>query len=86
MINVVKSENVISQLRDRYFMTDINDNKLDDIVMWDNNSIYVKYAKQESEYKNLDTNKTFHIYSPGIFASSYIDSYDEILQKTEKND
>lgn len=87
MINVVKSENFISEIGDNYFMTDMNNDKNSkDLVMRNNNSIYIKYANQKSEYKNLDIDKSFHVYSPGLFSSYYIDSYIELLQKTDRND
>jgi len=54
--------------------------------MRDNNSIYVKYAKQETQHKNTKNNSSLFTYSPGIFSSSYINSYDDLLEKTAKDD
>ncbi|MDD3263232.1 MAG: VCBS repeat-containing protein [Candidatus Absconditabacteria bacterium] len=86
MVNVVRSDSFISNIRDRYFVSDINNNNLQDLVMRDNNSIYVKYAKQETQHKNTKNNSSLFAYSPGIFSSYYINSYDDLLEKTAKDD
>lgn len=86
MVNVIKSDEFISKIGDRFFLVDMNNDDLEDMVIWTNNSVYIKYAKQNSEIPNLIVNKKSYVYSPWFFASPYIDSYQELLQKTESKD
>ncbi len=81
MVNVVKSDSFINAIDDNYFSVDINKNGKEDVVMRDNNNIYIKYANQKSEFKNARMYKNLHVYTPPVFKFSYIDSYDDLLNK-----
>lgn len=83
MINVVRSQPYVTKIRDRYFSADINQDLGQDLIMWDTNTIYVKYAKQESQHKNSDTTTSLYTYSPGIFSSSFADSYEDLVKKAD---
>ncbi|MEI8009099.1 MAG: hypothetical protein WCI00_07115 [bacterium] len=50
MVNTVSSSVQLQGVQQTYTTnTDLNNDKLPDILMYDANSIYIKYAKQTSE-------------------------------------
>lgn len=83
MINVVRSQPYVTKIRDRYFTHDVNQDTYKDMIMRDNTSVYVKYGKQQSDYKNLDTTSKYYVYSPWFFSSSSIDSYQQLSEKAD---
>jgi len=50
MVNVVNSEEIVSQIKNNYLLGDINDDNLDDVLMWNKNSVYIKYAMDNFDY------------------------------------
>jgi len=51
MVNTVTSMQQVQKVQKSYTTDiDLNNDHLDDVLMYDSNSIYVKYAKQESEH------------------------------------
>ena len=51
MVNTVISSEQTQKVQQTYTTkTDLNNDKFSDILMYDSNTIYVKYAKQESEH------------------------------------
>lgn len=84
-VNVVKSEKYVSAVSDNYFEADLNQDTKKDLLLWDTNTVYVKYANQKSVYQNTQTTKSFYVYSPKLFASSYIDSYGSLFDVADAN-
>ena len=52
MINVVNNNEQILQVGKNQIQTDLNNDKKKDILMRDQNTVYIKYADQESEQKS----------------------------------
>jgi hypothetical protein len=51
MINTVISSQQSEKTQDTYINNiDINNDKKEDIIMYDTHNIYIKYAKQENEH------------------------------------
>jgi hypothetical protein len=50
MVNVVNNATLIAQVGKNYRSIDMNNDKKDDMLMRDQNTIYVKYANQNNEY------------------------------------
>ena len=51
MVNTVVSTDQIQNVQQNYTTdVDLNNDKKSDILMYDSNAIYVKYAQQESEH------------------------------------
>ena len=46
MINVVSNNDLVQQVGKNYSLYDVNDDSYDDVILWDTQSIYVKYAQQ----------------------------------------
>jgi hypothetical protein len=74
--NVVKSQNHIDKVRDRYYETDINKDGKEDIVSWDDNSVYIKYANQDSDHQNARKYGSY-------YDISTIDSYEKLSNKAD---
>lgn len=49
IVNTVVATDQIEKVKQTYITTDLNNDGKDDIFMYDANSIYIKYAKQETE-------------------------------------
>jgi hypothetical protein len=70
MVNTVKSEENVDLIGKNYMLFDINDdgttqNDKSDIIMRDENNIYIKYADQNNKYEKIndvhfDTNYYVH--------------------------
>ena len=64
MVNTVSSNDQVQNVQKSYTTDiDLNNDKLSDILMYDANSIYVKYAKQESESFSKANNSLAAYYS-----------------------
>ena len=68
MVNTVVSAEQVDKVETTYTTDiDLNNDTLSDIMMYDSNTIYVKYAQQESEYfsegNNIVTNNYHTFYS-----------------------
>lgn len=51
MVNTIVSSEQIQNVQKTYTTNnDLNNDKVTDILMYDANSIYIKYAKQETEH------------------------------------
>ena len=51
MVNTVNASQQLQNIQQTYTTnTDLNNDTFADILMYDSNAIYVKYAKQESEH------------------------------------
>jgi hypothetical protein len=51
MINTVVNTDQVQNVQQNYTTTtDLNNDNKSDILMYDSNAIYVKYAQQKSEY------------------------------------
>ncbi|MEI6775073.1 MAG: hypothetical protein WCL18_10300 [bacterium] len=51
MVNTVSSSQQVQNVQQTYTTNiDLNNDTFADILMYDSNAIYVKYAKQESEH------------------------------------
>ena len=90
MVNTVSSSDQIQNVKQTYTTDiDLNNDKLPDILMYDSNSIYVKYAKQESEHFSQGGNKftkyysTFYSYENTHAWNRYIASLDQLRNNTD---
>ena len=51
MVNVVNNQKISSEIGNNHLQLDINNDKSKDLVMRDTNTIYIKYAKQDDNYR-----------------------------------
>ena len=79
-INVVTSNDHIDAVGDNYSIYDINDDGNDDIIMRDSNSIYIKYAEQ-----NTVTNSDKTTYHWQYYVSPILDDPEELDNLTDAN-
>lgn len=64
MVNTVSSTVQIQSIQQRYTTDiDLNNDKLPDILMYDDNNIYIKYAQQESENFSQGNNSLIRYYT-----------------------
>jgi hypothetical protein len=64
MINTISSSEQIQKVQETYTTrSDLNNDKLSDILMYDSNAIYVKYAQQETEYLSEGSNSMITYYN-----------------------
>jgi len=62
MVNTVKSEENVVQIGQKYLQFDINHDNKNDIIMRDQNNIYIKYANQENKYGNTNFSSNYYVY------------------------
>lgn len=58
MVNVVASDQYVQEIGNNYIIHDINQDAADDVLMRDNQNIYVKYANQN--FINNSDKTTFY--------------------------
>jgi len=64
MVNTVNSSEQVQGVQQTYTTNiDLNNDKLSDILMYDANNIYIKYAKQETESLSKGNNTLTTYYS-----------------------
>ncbi len=82
MTNTVSSTKLTEKVEEKYQTdTDLNNDSLPDILMYDGNSIYIKYAKQESENFTQGGNSLIKHYS--TFYSYEIQSIEQLMNATD---
>ena len=87
MVNVVNDPVVLGEVQNNYLTTDINNDAADDVLMRDSNSVYTKYAHQDSEHYATNTNhigsktRKFYAYE-GKFGKRWIDSIQELIDRS----
>lgn len=97
MVNTVSATEQAQNVQQRYTTnTDLNNDKLSDILMYDANSIYIKYAKQELEHfsqggSNMTTHyngfysyETEHQWTRISPQKWYLESLDQIRNSTDE--
>jgi len=53
-VNTIASASQIAKVQETYTTdTDLNNDGNNDIMQWDTNAIYVKYAQQDSIYRSI---------------------------------
>jgi len=50
MVNVVNSQTISSAIGNKYLSLDMNNDGAKDLLLRDDNTVYIKYAKQDDEY------------------------------------
>ena len=55
MVNVVVNDTFANRMQDSHILHDINDNDMEDILLWDDTSIYVKFADQDPIFSSDKT-------------------------------
>jgi len=80
IINVVASEDHIDAIGNNYTLYDINDDGEDDIIMRDSNSIYIKYAEQ-----NTITNSDQTSYNSQYYVSPVLNDPADLDNLTDNN-
>lgn len=83
MVRVINNQKVSDDIWQHYLQTDINNDQQKDLLLWDNNSIYAKYADQQDSFLSAGGNKTtrqygkYFAYQQGntwwIDSASYLD-------------
>lgn len=68
MVNTVKSEENIEKIGKNYTLFDINDdgttnNNKSDLIMRDDNTVYVKYANQNNIYEDANYDTDYYVYN-----------------------
>jgi len=64
MVSTVTSSEQVQKVQKTYTTDiDLNNDKLSDILMYDSNTIYVKYAQQESEHFSKGNNSLTTYYN-----------------------
>ncbi len=70
VVSVVKSQDYAEKNQEKYYIQDLNNDKMDDIILRDESTIYIKYAKdtkdpskQENQSKDLQaTFSSYYVY------------------------
>lgn len=87
MVNVVNNQKIASEIGKNYLQIDMNNDKAKDLLMRDTNTIYIKYAKQDDNYRtaggsNMTTTYTRYFnYQNGN--KRRLDSMDDAAANTE---
>ena len=68
VVNVVHSK-YNAEKYESYYQQDLNNDKVEDLIAWDEHTIYVKYAN-DAEQKAQNTSSTYHLLSPSLKNSS----------------
>lgn len=55
MVNVVVNDDFSNRMQENHILYDINDNGMEDIILWDDTSIYVKFADQDAVFSSDKT-------------------------------
>jgi hypothetical protein len=62
------------QFQDQSIMVDINKDGKNDLILWDNHEIYIKYRDNDTSFDNTSYNNRYYVYP--------ISSYDELVNNT----
>jgi hypothetical protein len=57
-------------------MVDINNDNENDLILWDQNNIYIKYRNTNSDHENIYYKDNFYEYK--------INSYEDLLNNNEE--
>ena len=68
VVNVVHSK-YNAEKYESYYQQDLNNDKVEDLIAWDEHTIYVKYAN-DAEQKAQNTSSTYYLLSPSLKNSS----------------
>ena len=68
VVNVVHSK-YNAEKYESYYQQDLNNDKVEDLIAWDEHNIYVKYAN-DAEQKAQNTSSTYYLLSPSLKNSS----------------
>ena len=68
VVNVVHSK-YNAEKYESYYQQDLNNDKAEDLIAWDEHNIYVKYAN-DAEQKAQNTSSTYYLLSPSLKNSS----------------
>ena len=76
MVNTMTSAEQIQKVKTTYTTNlDLNNDKLSDILMYDSNTIYIKYAQQESEHFSKGNNSLATYYTSSNNFYSYANEH-----------
>jgi hypothetical protein len=89
MINVVNNTSLATDIAKNYVIQDMNNDHQNDILMWDANNIYLKYANQKSEELSQGGNHLTRFYTRYYIyqnnsSKRWIDNMQDLINNTTK--
>ncbi len=74
---LLANNDYVNKFQSRFVLTDINGDGRSDLILWDENNIYVKYRWWNSNYENIEYENAsnFYVYK--------INSYDDLVSDSE---
>lgn len=74
---ILSNEDYTNKFQSKYIVTDINGDKKNDMILWDEHNIYIKYRAWNSVFSGTDYNSRVYSY--------HVKSYDELLADADEN-
>ena len=77
--HILSNEDYTKKFQSKYIVTDINGDQKNDMLLWDEHNVYIKYKAGNTEYSNTwySSSSRYYVY--------HIDSYEQLLDDADEN-
>ena len=76
---ILANEDYTSMFQSRFLLADMNNDQKNDMILWDDHNVYIKYKAGNTEYPNEWYNSSSRYYT------YHINSYEQLLNDADEN-